>query len=296
MLNNFGGSSFLVVGTVRDCAATIESDVHRIEAAFLGAGSLHFLVVESDSDDDTCDVLERLSGLRENFAFKSLGRLRDVYPIRTDRIARCRNYYVSLISNLPQYQNVDYVVVADLDGINTRLSSQSVRSCWSRRDWDACTANQDGPYYDIFALRHRFLSPNDCLGQFDYFRSLGVDRFRSALTLYSRMIIIPASSDWIEVDSAFGGLAIYRRDALAIVQYRGLSDSGEEVCEHVSVHQQMRDAGLRIYINPAFINAGVTFHSRYATSIGFFVLLVRSQLLGFAHALKMCFRSDGGGF
>ena len=37
----------------------------------------------------------------------------------------------------------------------------------------------------------------------------------------------------LEVDSAFGGLAIYPREAVEGLMYVGLDASGNEICEHV---------------------------------------------------------------
>jgi len=83
--------------------------------------------------------------------------------------------------------------------------------------------------------------------------------------LYSKMINIPEPENWIEVDSAFGGLAVYRRRCLDGVTYSGLTEDGEEICEHVPMHRRLKDKGCRIFINPRLINAGVTEHSMQAT-------------------------------
>jgi hypothetical protein len=67
-------------------------------------------------------------------------------------------------------------------------------------------------------------------------------------------------AEWIEVESAFGGLAIYRREALLEGRYNGVRD-GEGICEHVPLHAELRAKGRRIFINPALINANRTDHS-----------------------------------
>ena len=66
--------------------------------------------------------------------------------------------------------------------------------------------------------------------------------------MYAKMIAIPADHDWIEVNSAFGGLAIYRKNLFEDVAYEGTSDNGEEICEHVPLHRSMRSKGARLYI------------------------------------------------
>ena len=54
------------------------------------------------------------------------------------------------------------------------------------------------------------------------------------------MRIIPTNSDWIEVDSAFGGLAIYKKKCFDIGHYVGTYSNGKEVCEHVSFNLQLK--------------------------------------------------------
>ena len=52
----------------------------------------------------------------------------------------------------------------------------------------------------------------------------------------------------LEVESCFGGLAIYQTRCLLECQYGG------EDCEHVTLHRSMRQAGFsRLYLNPSQI-------------------------------------------
>ncbi len=85
------------------------------------------------------------------------------------------------------------------------------------------------------------------------------------LTLYSavnsRMIHIPTDSDWIEVDSAFGGFAIYDAAVFGFGEYSGVNVMGEETCEHVHFNNLIKEQGGKIYINPNLINTRTTDHS-----------------------------------
>mgnify|MGYP002651887698 CR=1 FL=1 len=257
-------SAVLIVGLARDCAAHLEFDVRRLSAAFAGAREVRWLVVESDSRDATPRQLERL-GTGGRFHVRCLGALEPGIPSRAARIAHCRNVYLDAIRADPAFAHVDYVVVADLDGINTLVTRQGVESCWMRDDWDMVAANQRAPYYDVWALRHPVWSPNDCWAQVRWFTARGMDRQAALFAcVYARMIPIAAHEPWIEVDSAFGGLAIYRREMFAAerdARYNGLTRDGAEICEHVPFHHTLRDEGARLFINPALINAGWTEHS-----------------------------------
>ena len=79
--------------------------------------------------------------------------------------------------------------------------------------------------------------------------------------VYSRMITIKKSSKWIRVRSAFGGVAIYDTKYLSNATYKGETESGDAVCEHVSFNFGIEAAGGEIYINPDFINFKSTNHS-----------------------------------
>ena len=68
------------------------------------------------------------------------------------------------------------------------------------------------------------------------------------------MVNIKPSAELIEVDSAFGGLAIYRKsDIPQDASYVGVDENGDEVCEHVSFHFSIKKNKGKIFINPKLI-------------------------------------------
>jgi len=253
----------LVVGLVRNASGKIDGDVQRLRLALGSFGQVLWLLVESDSIDRTVEDLQQLATTVPGFRFLSLGQLQPHLPLRTQRIAHCRNAYLEALDQHADYADVDLVVMADFDGINTLVDEAAVLSCWARDDWDVCTANQAGPYYDIWALRHALWSPGDCKSSYLFLVGHGVDPERALqATVLTRMITIPVDSPWIAVDSAFGGLGIYRRELLRGLRYIGLAADGHEVCEHVSMHAQIRSRGGKIFINPAMVCAGANEHTR----------------------------------
>jgi glycosyltransferase involved in cell wall biosynthesis len=251
----------LVVGLARNCGQHLSKQVAIIAAALESFREVHWLVIESDSDDDTRAALQALAAERSNFRFICLGVLRDRIPRRTERIAHCRNHYLDEVRENPAYRHIEFIIVADLDGMNGSLTQQGIMSCWERGDWDVCTANQRGPYYDIYALRHPWWSPNDWCAQYSFLLARGMRAARAySVSIYARMIRVREDSEWLEVDSAFGGLAIYRKQAMSSGEYVGLAPDGTEQCEHVDFHLQLRRRNRRIFINPRLINAGRTGH------------------------------------
>jgi len=254
----------LIVGLVRDAASTIATEVSNINRAFKGFKEVEWLLIESDSKDNTVEELNKISLQNASFRFFALGELFKAMPKRTERLAYCRNHYLKEIRENSHYRDVDYVAIVDLDNMNDLLTFDAVETCWEKDDWDVCTANQLGPYYDIWALRHPIWSPNDCWSQCLFLQSFGLPHEKAKqAAVYSKQIVIPPNANWIEVDSAFGGLAIYKRSALNEGQYFGLGHSGEEVCDHPFLHETIRNNGGKIFINPKLINTGLTEHTRH---------------------------------
>ena len=185
--------------------------------------------------------------------------------MRTERLAHCRNFYLDSIRANPDYDDINYVIIADLDALNSELCQKSILSCFSRDDWDVCFANQNGPYYDIYALRHPVWSPVDCWEQFKFLVNNGLNKEKALeASIFSKMLKIPSTSqDWIEVHSAFGGIAIYKIHTLASGTYVGITEDGLEISEHVSLHLHQKKQGFKLFINPQFINAKITEHSKH---------------------------------
>lgn len=255
-LQTMSAQRVLVVGTVRDCEGALRKDVESIRVATQGFRGVSWLLVESDSSDGTGKVLEALSEEIPDFRYLTLGNLREKFPSRTNRIAQARNTYLTELESNPEYAEIDVVMVADMDGMNAALTADALVSCWASQGWDVCTANQRGRYYDIWALRHSLWSPNDCWELYRFYLAQGVsEQAARSRAISSRMIHVPEHGAWIEVDSAFGGLGIYRREALRGARYVGLNEAGYEVCEHVALHVAIREQGNRIFIHPGLVNA-----------------------------------------
>ena len=259
-------SSFLIVGTTRNCEKSLRKSFNTLKSSLGKVKKLQFLFVESDSSDNTINILNELSFENQNFKFISLGSLKEKYPLRTQRLAFCRNIYVNQIKENKKYKEIDYVIVSDLDNINDCLNTTALESCWERNDWDMCSANQLGPYYDMFALRHKTWMPYDYKIKYKNLKKIK-PKYKKHLydILYSKMKTIPTNSPWIEVESSFGGLAIYKKKCFDNSEYVGLYKDGEEICEHVPFNQKLRTYGAKLFINPRLINAINTEHTEPAT-------------------------------
>jgi hypothetical protein len=256
-------SKILLAGPVRNVAHTIQNEVETLVASLGGFKEIHCFVVESDSSDDTVKKLEELQGVIKNFSYVSAGKLTGQYPRRTDRIALCRNLIIDAVASKPEFADIDFIAMADLDGMNGLVTPEKIIDCWEAdENWDVITANQQGPYYDIWALRHPSWCPVDCWQHKKSLEELIGDKAAENLAVTARQPVLSPQLGLIEVDSAFGGLAIYKREAFLAGRYAGVdSVAGFDVADHVPFHEELRAKGYKIYINCALINCQQYPHS-----------------------------------
>jgi len=262
----------LIVGTVSNVSKRLRADFTSIKNAFSDNFEVFTYLVESDSSDETLAALNDLSISNKNFSFVSFGDLKNSIPDRVERIRYCRNRYVRYIRDRYETHKWDYIVVADLDGMNGALTKAAVKSCFTRLDWDCCLSNQTGGYYDIFALRESTWQPRNYFEEVEVARAkirnlelrkpFFLDRFRLLLlddsikrnAIYAKMKRIPKGSSWVAVDSGFGGLAIYKPHVFLSFDYSKLNSQSRD-SEHVDLHLRMKDDGNKIFINPDFVNS-----------------------------------------
>lgn len=144
------------------------------------------------------------------------------------------------------------VFVVDFDIRNWRLEKLMIEQVMGLRDpWDALFANQSGRYYDIFALRQSEWNSRDCFKELNELRRQGISRAKD-LAIWSKMRKIPRDNPLIPVDSAFGGLGIYRGDVFTSFDYGRIGESDES--EHVHLNQELSRNGYRLFIAPFLIN------------------------------------------
>jgi len=248
----------LVVGLARNVGNVFEKNFEALSSAMSVFDSVCYYVVESDSSDNTLEIFNSIKFKSPNFDFVSLGNLSDQLPNRVDRIVHCRNAYLDYF--FEHRDKFDYLIVADLDGVNEGLSALALSSVWSKGiEWDGVFANQSSLYYDIWALRHDAWCPSDCWQNYRFLRELGLSEERALWdAVYSKMIHVPKDYSWIPVRSAFGGLGIYKASSFPQVYYSCYDEHGDEVCEHVNLHCSSEFNDKKLFINPALINGGLT--------------------------------------
>lgn len=268
-------SSVVVCCIARDIRETFLSDYQKIGMALSSFKTVSWIIVESNSSDGSDIFLENFAEHHPEVHTVTLGNEKDTRLTRTEILARARNKYLEIVFTKQEYSSADYLAIVDLNALNDKISPASVLSSFEIDDWDFCTSNQMGPYYDIWALRHPLWSPNDCWEQLSFYRTYNKrPNYTLNAAVNVRMLTIPIDSPPILVDSAFGGFGLLRlSDKTVGITYQGVSSEGKQICEHVSFCEFLRKQGGKVVINPKMINTKSTDHSQ---RIGFLNIFLRN--------------------
>ena len=186
------------------------------------------------------------------------------FPYRTQKLAHARNKYIEIFQRINKEKRIKFLVVCDLNNLNNKLNLDSIRSCENIGidKWGALTANQSKFYYDIWALRHKYWNDGDCWERYSELAKIySSENLALWDSVYSKMINIHPLLPPIEVESAFGGLAIYKSEYLANCEYLGVTSDMKQICEHVPFNKTFIKNGGKIYINPLLINLKYTDHN-----------------------------------
>jgi hypothetical protein len=246
-----------VVGLAKDCGSTIQKEIPRLKKVFSPMfDEIYFHIVESDSSDGTAEVLAKLQSTHPTLSFETLGNLSKFYPDRIARLRFCRNQYVTFLRNfLRNATIVSHVLVVDFDIRNSALTRNALQKALaSLQSWDALFANQRGLYYDIFALRHETWNNVNCAREvLRLSPSLGKSAAKQ-VAIWDKMKRINPSSAPIKVQSAFGGLGLYKGWIFQQFDYSENAETDEFECEHVTLHRKVTAAGGTLWIAPALTN------------------------------------------
>lgn len=267
----------VIAGCARSCQPFLPAvleNVSRIAGLFSDSA---FVFVENDSRDSSKFLLEAFARGRPNAHLLSLDGLADRQRVRTLRIAEARNTYLEKAKRL--FPHYDWLIVLDLDNVNaapldTEALARSLEFLASSPDRAAGFANSQGAYYDLWALRHPRICPDDVWEQvLDLVVKQGLsDAAACDQVMKGRIFSIDPGTLPIEVDSAFGGLGLYKMDFVLKAGGRYIGERPKmatlpnrngpgwttthhmQRCEHVSFHRAIRAIGGRLFIFPELIN------------------------------------------
>lgn len=252
-------------------------------ASFFKAAS--YIAVTNDSSDDTGEILQRWCARHATARLINMDGIGEQYSARTMRIAAARNRYLDIVRQ--EAASYDYMIVVDLDEVsvdpfNVDMFLKAIQFLNTTSAGAAVFPTQLS-YYDVFALRHETLCPN-CIFE-EAFDKIYVNQI-DAKTLWRELFwqrcsrISAAFNNAegpIEVQSAFGGLGIYKMSSVlrnkrryighkvktlspSTRQHFGFKENdivGWQICEHVEFNRGFVENGEKLYVLPGFVNSSV---------------------------------------
>ena len=268
-----------ICGVVRNAESQLRASLNVIDKICQCSERADAIVVTNDNEDDTSKILADWRSQNEAAKIIDCAGAIDAFPNRIDRLAFARNMYLSALRG--GSEPVDLVIVMDLDGVNAKVEASAIEHAVvsAPKDWVGIFANQDKAYYDLYALRREDWVNSDVWDEytkstkwmknilFRVFNRLAMQWPRKAILnwllnkhVYEKQFRISASSPFIPVQSAFGGLGIYRFAAIEGAWYSSRDLSGAVICEHVNFHRQLSRSGGQLYICPSLINSTPSEH------------------------------------
>lgn len=254
-------SSVSICSIVRDCGRNLEQNLPRVERLRSLFNKSEVVIFENDSKDNTKKILVNwqkssndIYSFTETYSdetipSKDFNQGNKYFSIsRIEKMARYRNKYIDFLNR--HNINRDFVIVIDLDIADFNIDG-IVHSFGLHKQWDCVTANGRSisskfkmQYHDSYAL-------------IEFGKINEVQTENSIFSNRSRFAFLKPGIPLIPVDSAYGGLAIYKWNSIAGIMYTHVENNDEQVrskSEHVALHKMMKENGfMRIYINPSML-------------------------------------------
>lgn len=254
-------SSVSICSIVRDCQNNLFRNKSRIEQLRSLFYKSEVIVFENDSKDKTRQVLldwqqnsKDVHVFYENYSSitippRNYEHGNRYFSIsRIEKMAFFRNKYIDFLNS--SHINRDFVIVIDLDISNFDIHG-IIHSFGMYKNWDCISANGISLSYKFRKQYH------DSYALIEFEKTNEAQTEHSIYTNRIRFSFLEPGLPLFPVDSAYGGLAIYKWPAIQDIKYSYLENPDNQVkskSEHVAIHKSMKEKGYnRIFINPSMI-------------------------------------------
>ena len=264
----------VIVGCLKNSAEHLPDVLQNLEKIASHFEEVAYIFIENDSQDATKKVISDWGAGKDKFRLFSMDGLDDYEKSRTVRLEIARNAYIHAIRNHEQIKQYEYMIAMDMDDrgaypLSTDALTSAIQFLQLKNEHAAVFANQPVKYYDLWALRHPQLCP------FDFWHEI-LDKAlqnqsdqKAFDQVYTQVLKqIPIESAPIQVESAFGGLGIYKMlyvlnnknryigHEFKYFESESLVFSKLQTCEHVSFHRGIAAQGGQMFILPYLVNSG----------------------------------------
>lgn len=259
-MNDTTNAGILLAGIAKDVRRSIPRVLNNADAYGKLFRRHKILIVENDSSDGTKEFLRTWARQKTNRVHIEADHVHALCSPQNPRgrnvplLAVFRNLYIKRIGE-EDVELYPFVGIFDCDDVNVQpIDCESILSAIrflsEESSRAAVFANQRGFYYDIWTLRHDIWCPGDCWEEYKAWCKKGLGHEARWACLGSRQVHISSNSAPIEVNSAFGGFAIYKTSFLKECRYEDFGEDGAVACEHVSLNREIRNRGGHLFIFP----------------------------------------------
>lgn len=243
-----------IIGLARNIEHKINHIIDKLVDLGSIASSYKIIVFENDSTDNTKNLLNNKANKNKNIIILSENNNRPQFgPVkdrdRTNALAEYRNKLKDYVSqHLKEY---DFTIVTDMDFVDF-----STEGCYNSFGWFAQLSEQiDAISGNSFEFKYVTSEKQKSLWNYDSwaFRMNWWNEIPNyySMTYYNMLwfgfFIMPPGLMPIPVNSAFGGMTIYKNE------YFINADYGGEDCEHAVFHYNLKTKfpKFQLYLNPS---------------------------------------------
>lgn len=260
-MKEISSKTIIICSIVRDAETGLKNNIPVIDKLCSLFKDYRIYVYENDSKDKTKEILKEWHSQSPEKIHISINDVDATKTIPTDqkmtvnpffsrkrigKMVNIRNNYIRYIKE--QNWEADYIMVVDMDVAQLFLDG-ILSSFKSDIQWDAVTAfgYSTSPklrrrYHDTYALT---MWGDENNPQTEEKIKINADKLGK----------LKPTDNWIRVFSAFGGLAIYKFEAVKGIEYKLIPNEDDRIevkCEHFSITKQMAEKGYnKFYINPS---------------------------------------------
>lgn len=251
----------IILGLVRNLENSLYDNVVSISTISKYCSNISFFLYENDSIDNTANVLKKCKSEIKNFNYlsdtlnlrsfdhKTIESTLELKSIeRTLNLAKHRNMCLSYLRD--KHDKFDFVIVMDMDFEKFSLDGILNSFGWFSENYADALVGTSLQFKYLFTSEHKDLWNYDCWAYRGswwedlqkYSNHHGYDPM-----LWFGFWQLPIGSKPIQVNSAFGGIGIYKTEDIISVEYDGYD------CEHVCLHKNLKDKypNYKLCINPS---------------------------------------------
>lgn len=247
----------IVAGLARNCAHSLPRLLKASKKLSKRFRFSDFIFLENDSTDRSKDILRKFAKRNKNCHIEFHDNIGAEYARRTERLAFLRNRLIEIAQRETSNESDTFLLLLDLDGVNKHFDVNRIASFVEKYngDWAGLFPTQSLNYYDLWALRHPIYCPYNITERIrnrpkDMSSQQAVNHYFKSLKF-----TLPKDLGLVEVESAFGGMGLYKLSAVRGCIYVGLDDDGYEICEHVAFNTSIRENGGKLFIDSGWINS-----------------------------------------